>query len=444
MRLLSVLAVIGKIIGFTLLGILGLLILILLIILFVPLRYKVDAKGGKYENGVAVDAKGGASYLLHIISVKGGFLKRPKPGGEEETERAAEGMDTAPEDGHEGPEAEGVSVCAKLFGFQVYPKKEKKSKKKGKKDTAEDFDEAEILEVITAEEPKAEQLLIEGTSGQTDSGQTAADSAGMQLPQAEEKPKPAEEPEKPQFEPVEEDWKEDISFADISDAAGEIPEGEPQEKEKKSLSEKIEGIRQKGEDLADKLEALKAKAEKVLDFVQDNTTQEEFALILKRLGKALKHYIPKKFEGYTKVGLSDPATTGKILMYWYAIVYPRISDSFRLMGEFDEEVIEGDVHVKGHLRLNHIVWFGIKMLLDKKFRKLLKRGKKLMKELKGAGTEAEEDEDDGEKDGKRSKKKKKGKKSKDRRADKDSNINKDDGVGQNDNKDDHETTKEEG
>ena len=77
MRLLSVLAVIGKIIGFTLLGILGLLILILLIVLFVPLRYKVDAKGGKYENGVAVDAKGGASYLLRIISVKGGFLKRP-------------------------------------------------------------------------------------------------------------------------------------------------------------------------------------------------------------------------------------------------------------------------------------------------------------------------------------------------------------------------------
>ena len=442
MRLLSVLAVIGKIIGFTLLGILGLLILILLIILFVPLRYKVDAKGGKYENGVAVDANGGASYLLRIISVKGGFLKRPKPGGEEETERAAEGMDTAPEDGHEGPEAEGVSVCAKLFGFQVYPKKEKKSKKKGKKDTTEDFDEAEILEVITAEEPKAEQLLIEGTSRQADPNQTAADSAGAQTPQAEEKPQAAEEPgPEPQEE---EDWKDEISFADISDAAGEIPEGEPGEKEKKSLSEKIEGIRQKGEDLADKLEGLKAKAEKVLDFVQDNTTQEEFALILKRLGKALKHYIPKKFEGYTRVGLSDPATTGKILMYWYAIVYPRISDSFRLMGEFDEEVIEGDVHVKGRLRLNHIVWFGIRMLLDKRFRKLLKRGKRLMRELKGSGTEADDGEDDGEKDGKGSKKKKKGKKAKDRRADKDSSINKDDGIGQNDNKDDHETTKEEG
>ncbi len=432
MRLLSVLAVIGKIIGFTLLGILGLLILILLIVLFVPLRYKVDAKGGKYENGVAVDAKGGASYLLRIISVKGGFLKRPQ----EDAEEAGERSGPEAEEGHRGPEAEGVTVLAKLFGFQVYPKKEKKSKKKGKKDAGEDFDEAEILEVITAEEPKAEQLLIEETSGQADPNQTAADSAGAQTPQAEEKPQAAEEPEKPGSKPQEEeDWKDEISFADISDAAGEIPEGEPEEKEKKSLSEKIEGIRQKGEDLADKLETLKAKAEKVLDFVQDNTTQEEFALILKRLGKALKHYIPKKFEGYTRVGLSDPATTGKILMYWYAIVYPRISDSFRLMGEFDEEVIEGDVHVKGHLRLNHIVWFGIRMLLDRKFRKLLKRGKRLMKELKGSGSEADDDETEDNNN-------KKGKKAKKARDGKDESMEA--GNQKNDKDDNSETTKEEG
>ncbi len=393
MRLLSVLAVIGKIIGFTLLGILGLLLLILLIALFVPLRYKVDAKGGKYENGVAVDAKGGASYLLHAISVKGGFLKSPQ---EDTGEEGGERSGTEAERGHKGPAAEGVTVLAKLFGFQVYPKREKKGKKKDGDETTvpEDFDEAEILEVITAEGPKEEQPQSADAAAGQESAGTAADSAGTQAPQVTEAPQTAEEQlEKPGPEPTEEeDWKDEISFADISDSTGEIPEGEPEEKEKKSLSEKLEDIRQKGEDLAAKVEDLQSKAEKVLDFVQDNTTQEEFALILKRLGKALKHYIPKKFEGYTRVGLSDPATTGKILMYWYAFAYPRISDSFRLIGEFDEEVIEGDVHVKGHLRLSHIVWFGIKMLIDRRFWKLLKKGKKLAKELKGSG--AEDDEDD--------------------------------------------------
>ena len=141
-----------------------------------------------------------------------------------------------------------------------------------------------------------------------------------------------------------------------------------------------------------------------------------------------KHYIPKKFEGYTRVGLSDPATTGKILMYWYAIAYPRVPDTFRLIGDFDEEVIEGDVHVKGHLRLCHIVWFGIKMLLDKRFRKLLKRGKKLAKELKGSGAEDQDEED--ETDDKEKKKGKKAKKNKKARDDKD-------------NKNDNQTTKEE-
>lgn len=382
--MLSVLAVIGKIIGFTLLGILGLLILILLIVLFVPLRYKVDAKGGKYEDGVAVDAKGAASYLLHAISVKGGFLKTPKAG---EAETAEDGSVRTAEEGHKGPEAEGVTVLAKLFGFQVYPKKEKKSKDEDGAGDEQftDFDEAEILEVITAEGPKEDPAQDVGDPKPQENG-TAADSMEAQPASTEQKPKP---------EPVEEeDWKEEISFSDISDYAGEIPGEESEEKEKKSLSEKIEGICQKGEDLAAKLEDLQTKAEKVLDFVQDNTTQKEFALILKRLGKALKHYIPKKFEGYTRIGLSDPATTGKILMYWYSLIYTRIPDTFRLIGDFDEEVIEGDVHVKGRFRLNHIVWFGIKMLLDRRFWKLLKKGKKLAKELKGSDTEDDDDKDD--------------------------------------------------
>ena len=398
--MLSVLGVIGKIIGFTLLGILGLILLILLIALFVPLRYKVDANGGKFEDGVRVDAKGGASYLLHIISVKGGFLKTPEGDTRE---------------GADSDEKEGVSVCARLFGIQVFPKKEKKGKKKeDEADSAasEDFEEAEVLEVITAEGPKEEAPKEEAP--QEEAGHTAADSTGTQDLTTEETPPIGEVLSEP-FD--ENDWKDDISLDDLMGLAPEAPEDGSEEKEKKSLSEKLENIRQKGEDLADKLEALKAKADKVLDFVTDNTTQEEFALILKRLGKALKHYIPKKFEGYARVGLSDPATTGKILMYWYSIAYPRIPDTFRLIGEFDEEVIEGDAHIKGHLRLNHIVWFGIKMLLDKRFRKLIKRGKKLMKELKGSGSEADGDETDDEE----SKRDRKTKKSKDNRNNKDGN-----------------------
>ncbi|MBO4290008.1 MAG: hypothetical protein J5865_07940, partial [Lachnospiraceae bacterium] len=291
------------------------------------------------------------------------------------------------------------------FGIKVFPKKEKEPKekksKKGKMDAGEDFEEAEVLEVITAEGPKEDakpeaEGEKEPEGGQPEGTGTAADSTGTGPAEKAEAPQPAEQAEsaKPAASDKDEDFDEDFFFQDVSDYKEEPEETEEPEKEKKTLSEKIEGIRQKGEDLADKLEDVKAKIDKVLDFVQDNTTQEEFSLILKRLGKALKHYIPKKFEGYARVGLSDPATTGKILMYWYSLIYPRVSDTFRLMGDFDEEVIEGDVHVKGRLRLNHIVWFGIKMLLDKRFRKLLKRGKKLAKELKGSAIEDDEDDDD--------------------------------------------------
>lgn len=334
--MLSVLAVIGKIIGFTLLGILGLVILILLVVLFVPFRWKIDGQGGKFEEGVKVDAGARVTWLLHLVSVRAGFKKTP-----------------------EGAEGEGVDIAAKLLGIKVFPKK-KKEKKDGETD--------------------AEPQPGEGA---------AQPESGGDLPAVQEGPSAdvTARPEPAQTEPL---YTEPVHTEDAP-----LPEGDgaPEEKEKKTLTQRLDDLSQKADDLEKKKDALLGKAEKVWDFVTANTTQEELALLLKRLGKMAKHYIPKKFEGYARVGLSDPATTGKILMYWYSFAYPRFPDSFRMMGEFDEEVIEGDLHLKGHIRLNHIVWFGLRMLLDRKFRKLIKQAKRLMKDLK---TNDEDREDPGE------------------------------------------------
>ena len=370
--MLSVLAVIGKIIGFTLLGILGLVILILLLVLFVPIRWKADANGGKFEEGVKADAGARVTWLLHLISVSVGFVKTPA-----------------------GGDGEGLAIAAKVFGIQLFPKK---AKKKGKdKDAGADdgFSEAETAndakpaaapgsgaDAGGSGTPQVEVIQANGLREDGAAPQTAPQEPEANAPAAADTPaqltaQPEAKPE--QNAPAERD---EPVFVDFTDPATEQTAAEPEEKEKKTLSQRLDDLLQKKDDLQEKAEDILGKAEKVWDFVTANTTQEELALLLARLGKAAKHYIPKTFEGYVRVGFDDPATTGKILMYWYSLAYPRVPDTFTLTGDFDEEVIEGDLHLKGRIRFNHIVWFGLRMLLDKKFRKLIKRAKRLMKDLK--------------------------------------------------------------
>ena len=68
-------------------------------------------------------------------------------------------------------------------------------------------------------------------------------------------------------------------FADFTDPATEQTAAEPEEKEKKTLSQRLDDLLQKKDDLQEKAEGILGKAEKVWDFVTANTTQEELALL---------------------------------------------------------------------------------------------------------------------------------------------------------------------
>ena len=63
--MISILLIILKIIGITLLVILGLVLVLFLVVLFVPVRYRFK---GNYDD--AFHCKGKITWLLHFISIK--------------------------------------------------------------------------------------------------------------------------------------------------------------------------------------------------------------------------------------------------------------------------------------------------------------------------------------------------------------------------------------
>ncbi|MBQ0026577.1 MAG: hypothetical protein KBS79_04325 [Lachnospiraceae bacterium] len=147
-----------------------------------------------------------------------------------------------------------------------------------------------------------------------------------------------------------------------SDSANEEPE---KKSFKETILEKYNNIKQK-------LTALYEKALYYKNQVEDPENQRAARLVLSRTIKLLKHFRPRKLKGRARIGFADPSTTGKILAAYYAVLPP--SEHFRLTGEFNEEVIDGNLWFKGHLRLIHILIFVIVLWKDPTVRSWIKKG----------------------------------------------------------------------
>ncbi len=141
------------------------------------------------------------------------------------------------------------------------------------------------------------------------------------------------------------------------------------EEAKKSFKEKLQ---EKYQNIKQKITTLYEKALYYKNQVEDPENQRAAKLVLDRTVKLLKHFRPRKIKGGARIGFADPSTTGKILAVYYAILPP--SEHFRLTGEFNEEVIDGNLWFKGHLRLIHLLIFVIVLWNDPTVQSWIKKG----------------------------------------------------------------------
>jgi hypothetical protein len=71
------------------------------------------------------------------------------------------------------------------------------------------------------------------------------------------------------------------------------------------------------------------------------------------------------------LGLKDPATTGTIYGYYWLFIglYAGI---INLVPDFENEIIDVNGYLKGHIRANHLVAIGWRFLFNKKYKYLRK------------------------------------------------------------------------
>lgn len=182
------------------------------------------------------------------------------------------------------------------------------------------------------------------------------------------KPEKAAEPVKEEKQPA----APSVQNAEAEDAARQAEETGTQKTDRGSSEKKA---RFTISWLCDKMEKIRDNVE----YYKERLTAEENRLFLKRTKErifaVLKSIKPKVLTARVVCGTGSPDTTGYVCAV-YGMLYPVIEDRISFTADFENKVLDGELSVKGKVRVATLVRHGIKILLDKQLKVFLKEMKR--------------------------------------------------------------------
>lgn len=182
------------------------------------------------------------------------------------------------------------------------------------------------------------------------------------------KPEKAAEPVKEEKQPA----TPSVQNAEAEDAARQAEKTGTQETDRGSSEKKARFTISR---LCDKMENIRDNVE----YYKERLTAEENRLFLKRTKErifaVLKSIKPKVLTARVVCGTGSPDTTGYVCAV-YGMLYPVIEDRISFTADFENKVLDGELSVKGKVRVVTLVRHGIKILLDKQLKVFLKEMKR--------------------------------------------------------------------
>ena len=350
------LCMILKVIGLVLLFLLLLLLLLLGLVLLVPFRYAGAGHKGEEKRDYA--ARVDVSWFLHLVQLHAGLT----PAGLACDLRILwfHPMDSRPPDTPPDIDPDENSSQSK-----------EKPSTEGSAAHASDENSSQ-----SEEEPSTEGSAAHASDETLSRGEKAMSSDEAVVHSSDEASSRSEETTVPD-DTVVKDSNEAPSENEEHTPSDETDEPSPdetdQEKETKSPSPAAEAPKKKKRkksSFADRIKRICEKASSLREAVEDEENQKAFHLLISRVKYLLHHLRFRKFEGRLKFGFDDPAMMGRILGV-LSLFYPLYGESFTLTPVFDHTVFEGEITLKGHVRLIHILIAGIQLMMNKKIRGLV-------------------------------------------------------------------------
>jgi len=364
-----------KVIGLVLLFLLLLLLLLLGLVLLVPIRYA--GAGHKGEEATDYAAHLELSWLLHMVQLHAGITPaglayslrilcfhrcdRRKPDtpaanvSDEASSRseevtatdatAADGSDEAPSENKAVPSPDDATADS-TDGFALQ-------------------DEHTDVEL---KQPPEDEKIPEESVNVPESKAEASEHAAAQT--AEVDSIELKSSTEPAVQTEEKLTSEDVPGSDETEDASADVDQESKTKSTVTTAEAPKKKKRKKSSFADRIKRICEKASSLRETVEDEENQKAVRLLLSRVKYLLHHLRFRKFEGRLAFGFEDPAMVGRMLAV-LSLFYPLYGECFTITPVFDHTLFEGEIALKGHVRLIHILIAGIQLMMNKKIRGLV-------------------------------------------------------------------------
>ncbi|MDD3404637.1 MAG: DUF2953 domain-containing protein [Hespellia sp.] len=129
----------------------------------------------------------------------------------------------------------------------------------------------------------------------------------------------------------------------------------------------------------DNIKALMETKDRLEEFVTDEVHQAALSRAIKELKRLLGFLKPKKFSLQAHLGFKDPSVTGKVLA-GLSMIYPFAGkNQLCVQPEFEEEIYEGNLMIRGHVRVVYVIIIAWNLFWDKNIRMTYKHIKNFKK-----------------------------------------------------------------
>lgn len=123
--------------------------------------------------------------------------------------------------------------------------------------------------------------------------------------------------------------------------------------------------------ICDKIKHIIKNIRYYIKIIKSNTFHRAWTVCREQVFSLLKSILPKKLKGNFLIGTGDPASTGQVLSV-YGILYPLLGNHINITPDFEQQVLEGELFIKGKITLFKAVKTAGIIYFNKDFRRLIK------------------------------------------------------------------------
>ncbi|MBQ8982255.1 MAG: DUF2953 domain-containing protein [Lachnospiraceae bacterium] len=372
-----------KVLGITLLILLGIILLFVILLLVAPFRYTVDAEYYGDIKGIAR-----IRWLIFVLDLKGVY-------GENRflyylksfwfTISTNDENDKHYKSGTEEPKSAKNKLFGKKSSDKQVSKESEPSKFTSKKKTQEEADNKVSSDSVKQTGDTAEKVELKRIAEKEPAQETTQPKSSVQNPDDDFERYMAEQDQLMVKKEEETSEKKGI-FTKIREKLEFVLEwittipmkihykiGEILSK----ILDFFANINQNVDNLNQKKDDVMVKVRKVQKLWKMESTKHALQSVIKYLKQILKHVAPRKYSGKIHFGMEDPSSTGQILGVFGALM-PLYRDHILVRPDFENKVMEGEIHLKGRIRIGFFAIIAIKAFLNRDLMKTIKRVKTIV------------------------------------------------------------------